>query len=79
VFLEDQVNLNITGYNWPERREKVEKFLDSLDHDHVYNFLRENNISYVYWVNSQRARLGEAQLGMERIFENSEVRIYRVN
>ncbi len=79
VYLEDEVNLDITGYQWRNRREKVEEFLDSLDHQRVWSFLRENNITYVYWLKGQRARLGEGQLGMTRIFENSEVEIYKVD
>ncbi len=79
TFLEDEVNLNITGYDWKERRTKVEKFYKSLDHEFTYNFLRENNITYIYWIKGQRATLGESQLGIERIFENSEVSVYKVN
>lgn len=78
VYLEDEVNLDITGYNWKERRSQVEEFYDTLDHEYVWNFLRANNITYVYWVKGQRARLGEGQLGIERIFENSKVDIYKV-
>jgi hypothetical protein len=79
VFLEDQVNLDITGYNWPERREKVFGFLSTFDQDEARSFLMENNISYIYWPKGQIAGLGEAQLGIEKIFENDEVDIYRVN
>ncbi|KKT65685.1 MAG: hypothetical protein UW61_C0041G0005, partial [Candidatus Curtissbacteria bacterium GW2011_GWC1_44_33] len=31
VFLEDEVNLDITGYSWGERKLKVEKFLKSFE------------------------------------------------
>jgi hypothetical protein len=79
VFLEDQVNLDITGYDWRGRRTEVENFLNSLDQQLVYDFLRKNNISYVYWLKGQRARLGEAQLGMTRIFQNTEVEVYHVD
>ena len=79
VYLEDEVNLNITGYNWRQRREEVESFLSSLDHVSARSFLRENNITYVYWIKGQRATLGEDQLEMTRIFENSEVNIYEVD
>ncbi|MFZ5932592.1 MAG: hypothetical protein ACOYT7_00685 [Patescibacteria group bacterium] len=79
VFLEDEVNLDIMGYQWPDRREEIENFLDSLDHQKGWSFLRESNITYVYWLKGQGARLGEGQLGITRIFENSEVDIYRVD
>jgi len=78
IFLEDQVNLNIMNYDWQTRREEVLGFYDTLDENKAFNFLRENNIKYIYWVKPQRAKLGETQLGLERIFENSEVDIYKV-
>lgn len=78
VYLEDEVNLNITGYDWPSRREKVLDFLNTLEQNQVRKFLIENNISYIYWLKDQRAKLGETQLGITKIFENSEVNIYEV-
>ncbi len=78
VFLEDEINLDITGYDWKGRRAEVEKFYKSMDQDFVWDFLRRNNISYIYWVKPQRATLGEAQLGLTRIFENKEVDVYKV-
>lgn len=78
VFLEDQVNLDITGYLWRERRNSVEAFLKSTNLEYVREFLRENNITYIYWVRGQRALIGEVQLGLTKIFENQEVEIFRV-
>lgn len=79
VYLEDEVNLNITDYNWRERREKVLSWLETLDQKEAYSFLRENNIKYIYWVKPQRASLGETQLGISRLFENREVDVYQVD
>lgn len=78
TYLEDEVNLNITGYDWPDRRRQVEDFLATPDRVKARDFLRENTIEYIYWVGDQRALLGESQLGLEKMFENSEVNIYRV-
>lgn len=78
VFLEDEVNLDITGYDWRTRREEVLDWLATNNQTHAYDFLRDNNISYIYWVDGQRALLGEAQLGIKRIFENQTVNIYEV-
>ncbi len=78
VFLEDQVNLNIMDYQWPTRRKEVEDFLNNLDQKSAREFLTKNNIKYIYWLKGQRARLGETQLGIEKIFENSEVDVYKV-
>lgn len=78
VFLEDEVNLDITGYDWKSRRQQIEAFYESLDEQYVYHFLRDNNITYLYWTRGQRATKGETELGIERIFENEKVDIYRV-
>ncbi len=78
VFLEDEVNLDITGYDWRARRKLVEEFYASQDHALVGSFLKKNNINYVYWLKGQRATLGESQLGIKKIFENSAVDIYKV-
>lgn len=79
VYLEDEVNLDITDYDWKPRREKVLAFYESLNQDEVRSFLKENNIKYIYWVKPQRATLGETQLGISRLFENKEVDIYKVD
>ena len=78
VYLEDEVNLDITGYDWQERREAVEKFYQLNDVSQAREFLKSNQIAYFYWLHGQRAILDETQLGISRIFENSEVDIYEV-
>ena len=78
VYMEDEVNLDITGYNWPERRQKALDFLNTLDQIQARKFLKDNDISYIYWVKPQRASLGEGQLELTRIFENKEVDVYMV-
>lgn len=79
VFLEDEVNLNITGFDWRMRRSEVEKFLNTLNQNEARKFLKDNSILYIYWLKPQKAKLGESQLGLLKIFEDSEVDIYKVN
>lgn len=79
VFLEDEVNLDITGFNWKIRKEEILNFYQSNDHEFVRQFLEKNNISYIYWLKGQRAALGESQLGISQIFENEGVQIYKTN
>jgi len=76
VFLEDEVNLNITGYDWKIRKEKLLDWYKESEQEKARNFLKDNNIKYIYWVIPQRALLGESQLGLTKIFENKEVIIY---
>lgn len=78
VFLEDEVNLDIMGYDWKARRAEIEKFYQSLDQEFVRDFLKKNNIKYIYWTAKQRAKLGDAQLGLLKIFENEKVNVWIV-
>jgi len=80
TFLEDQVNLNITNFDWQSRRnELINNFLNTSDQKIAREFMLKNNIKYIYWVKPQSARLNENQLGITKIFENKEVNIYIVN
>lgn len=83
TYLADEVNLNIMGYAWKERREKVLEFFESSDPDFSKKFLEENNIKYLYLTrdnpNSYGAmlRLSPGDINLETIFENPKVTIYR--
>ncbi len=84
VFLEDEVNLDITGYDWKSRREEVLWFVSTVDQKEAREFLEKNKIKYLYLVKflsplpGEKLRLGEEQLGLKKIFENKEVDIYKV-
>jgi len=79
TYLEDQINLDIMQYPWHERRQLVENFLNTLDIDYARRFLKENNISYIYWVDGQHARIGDSQLGLTKIYQGGDVTIFKVN
>ncbi|HKC04952.1 MAG TPA: hypothetical protein VKC54_03710 [Patescibacteria group bacterium] len=79
TFLEDEVNLDITGYNWQQRRQEVVNWYKEKDQVKAREFLKTKGIKYVYWLRGQRAFLGEAQLGLTNIFEDSSVILYRVD
>jgi len=82
VFLEDEVNLNIMGYDWKKRRQDVLDWYEESDEKKARQFLKDNNIAYVYWLKNlpgntyQHAYLGDSQLGLTKIFENKEVTIF---
>jgi hypothetical protein len=78
VFLEDEVNLDITGYPWKDRKASILSFYNSLDISSDYTFLRANNITYVYWLRFQHARVGDTELGLTKIFENKDVWIFKL-
>jgi hypothetical protein len=79
VFLEDEVNLNITNFDWKRRRNEIfDEFLTTLNENKARSFLKINNIKYIYWVKPQRAKLGETQLGLNKIFEDNTVNVFKV-
>lgn len=77
VFLEDEVNLNIMGYDYLQRRNNVESWYKETNQVKAIEFLAKNKINYVYLVKPQHAYLSEDILGLNKIFENKEVIIYR--
>ena len=79
TYLADEINLDITGYDWQSRSKGVEAWYKEKDQEVARKFLEKNNIKYVYWLKGQRALLGETQLGLINIFENSLVAAYRVD
>lgn len=79
TFLEDEVNLAISGYDWEKRRQETLNFFTSKDEIQARGFLLNNQVSYVYLVGNQKLKLSEEELGLKRVFENNEVKIYQVN
>jgi len=85
VYLEDEVNLDITGYDWKKRREEVINWLKEDNPASAREFLATRSINYIYWVkgksgeDSQRAILGDLQLGLTNIYENEGAVIYKTN
>lgn len=69
VYMEDEVNLEITGYDWRGRRANEESFFRNPS----LNFIEENDISYIYDINRNVAI---NNLGLKTIFENSEVTVW---
>lgn len=83
-YLEDEVNLDITGYNWKERRQNIIDFINETNVDTAKQFLKSNNIKYLYFAKrmnplfGEELKLGSEQLGIIKVFSNSEVNIIKV-
>ncbi len=78
TYLEDQVNLEITGYDWVSRRRVIENYFFAKMSEDSLEFLLDNEISYIYVVKNF-GRFGfEKDERLNKIFENDEIEIYRV-
>lgn len=69
VFLEDEVNLDITGVNWQARRAEIINYFEKPNQD----FLENNNIKYVYLA-GERAQ-DYHKLGLKMIYQNDTATI----
>jgi len=78
TFLEDEINLDITSYDWRERREKVLNWYKEDDLQIKRDFLRENNIKYIYWIKSGVSPLDLEKLFLSNVYENNLITIYQV-
>jgi len=77
-FLEDEMNLEITGFPWQERRKEIEQFFITEDSIWSRGFLLNNKIDYIYLVDKQELPLEPEKLGIKMIFNQEKVRIYEV-
>lgn len=79
IFLEDEMNLDITGYDWQKRRVGAVNFFNQKEVFSARGLLVENQIDYIYLVGYQKnTPLTSKELYLEKIFENPAVLIYKV-
>lgn len=79
TFLEDEMNLDIMGYDWRQRRDKVLSWFEEDNTEIKKDFLRSNGIGYIYWIKDGASPLDLGKLSLSNIFENDLVTIYRVD
>lgn len=78
VYLEDEVNLEITGYDWRSRREKMLE-LDEVEIGKAKKFINDNNIKYAYLLKDKEFNFEAISSVADKIFENQLVTIYRLD
>ena len=78
VFIEDEMNLDITGFDWETRRQLVDKFFSTSDKYFGRGVLVDNNIRYIYLLENQKLSLSEDDLQIDKIYDQNGVKIYQV-
>ena len=78
TYLEDVEQQIILQVPYEERLANIEKFFFGLDFDWQRDFLRRENISYIYLPKGYGVLLNEGDIEIKKIFENKEVDIYEV-
>jgi len=81
TFLEDEMNLENSGYNWRPRRLESENFFSQKNIFADRGFLVNNQIDYLYLpkINLTKTPLLLSELSIKNVFENQEIIIYQVN
>ncbi|HEX9007781.1 MAG TPA: hypothetical protein VF837_00785, partial [Patescibacteria group bacterium] len=78
-YLSDTINLDITGYDYTQRSRDIQRFYQTENKTWAFQFLKDQNISYVYETPLQRIKLGLGDLCLTKIFDSQEINIYKFN
>ncbi len=76
TFIADTINLDILGVDYKGRINTTKEILKGTTNSH--QLLMNNHISYLYIPKRTGVTIDEGKLGVEKVFENDEVRIYKV-
>lgn len=78
TFLDDEMNLDITGYDFTKRRKEEIKFFNQKSPFEDRGFLINNNIRYIYLINDSNLNLNIKDLQIDKVFDNGQSQIYQV-
>ena len=80
TYLEDEMNLSNSGYDFKTRRQNSEKFFKQENEFQDRGFLLNNKIDYVYLVGEQinKTSIDTKKLFIDSVFQNSDCQIYKV-
>lgn len=80
VYVEDTVNLNITGYPWQSRIDLSNNFMVTTHLETARNFLSQSTIAYIYLpeVSKVRPVFSASELGGTVIYENSQSAVWAI-
>jgi len=76
-FLSDTINLDITGIDYKERFNSIQRFYFTENKYWARQFLLNNNIKYVLETPLTHLKLNPADLGLTTIFDSGEINIYK--
>jgi len=80
TYLEDEMNLSNSGYDWQSRRHNSEIFFRQENEFQDRGFLLNNKIDYIYLTGEQlyKTKLNIDKLYIKNIYQNDSCQIYKV-
>lgn len=81
TFLEDEMNLENSGYDWRPRRQEAEDFFAQKNKYQNRGTLVNNKIDYIYLPKIYLKNIPEFanEMSLISVFDNTEIIIYKVN
>jgi uncharacterized membrane protein len=81
LFMADEMNLQISGYDYQPRLDQINKFFKQESEYENRGLLVNNQIDYIYLVDKQieSTQLDTLKMSLRKIFDNGYVNIYQVN
>lgn len=78
-YLSDIINLDITNFDYTKKSRQVQRFYQTNNINWAVDFLKKENILYVYETPLTRIKLKPADICLEKIFDSGEINIYKFN
>lgn len=80
-YLADEMNLEISNYDWQSRRKASLDFFKQESEFEDRGFLVNNQIDYIYLINSQydQNTLRLTEMSLIPIYKNDKITVYKVN
>lgn len=80
TYLEDEMNLANSGYDWQPRHQNAQKFFDQENLFQDRGFLLNNQIDYIYLAGEQvnKTHLDLQGLSLKSVYQNSDCQVFKV-
>ncbi len=76
VFVEDEIQQEILQNDYQKRLVEASDFFNGRDPKWSANFLKQNNIKYIYLPKIFSVSLDEESLNLKKVYDNEEVDVY---
>ncbi len=77
TFIEDEMSPDLNEPYFKKRLVGAKEYFRTRDYLWAKQFVRDNNIKYIYMTAYQSFPIDEQKWGLKKIFENPEIKIYK--
>ncbi len=78
TLISDQEQVGIMGYKANDLLEERRKIFETTNLQDINNFMKNNNVKYVYLVWGQKFATDSATLDLDLVFSNKDAKVYKV-